>query len=481
MSATTRMSESRNAAPRSRKKYVIGFVALLLFAVFAVVVASNSDPSTVASRADVNHLPVGPKVPALERREGLDQLPPADRARTCRARSCSTTSGPTRASTVCARSRTCARGTTDTATDGLVVVGVHSPEFNFEKNHDNVKAAVTRLHVDYPVALDDDMVIWNEFSNNYWPADYIADRQGRLRDMTIGEGSYTQTEDVLRKLLGVATSAPRASVGRRGQRPASRRRQGEDVTPETYLGLERGIAGAESGVNAIPRPGIADDATRRVWSGAGSATPRTSASTEAGAAIVIEYRAREVNLVMASAAPDGGPIDVRVEVDGKPLPPSYRTSQTMVDADGTTYVGCRRPTSTDWSSDRRSAPTRCGSPPRRRTWRPSPSRSRPEPRPDARSTRSRCSGPASRRFSRRASCRCSPRTSASSSARAPTPVTRHARYRPRSCSCLGFATVFAELRRRGRPTRFVAARLPERGRARRWCGHRASWVSRCSA
>ena len=260
MSATTRMSESRNAAPRSRKKYVIGFVALLVFAVFAVVVASNSDPSKVASRADVNHLPVGPKVPALSAAKGWINSPPLTRA---------DLQGKvvlydfwTYSCVNCVRTIPHLRSWYDRyREDGLVVVGVHSPEFNFEKNHDNVKAAVTRLHVDYPVALDDEMVIWGQFSNNYWPADYIADRQGRLRDMTIGEGSYTQTEDVLRKLLGVATSAPRASVGDTGTagKPPT---AGEDVTPETYLGLERGIAGAQSGVTQYADGPLT--ATRRV-------------------------------------------------------------------------------------------------------------------------------------------------------------------------------------------------------------------------
>ena len=133
-----------------------------------------------------------------------------------------------------------------------MVVGVHSPEFNFEKNHDNVKAAVTRLHVDYPVALDDDMAIWNQFANNYWPADYIADRQGHLRDMTVGEGE-------LHADRGRAAQATRCRVGaRRGRAPATRATSGKprprarDVTPETYLGLERGTEGAESGENQYP-------------------------------------------------------------------------------------------------------------------------------------------------------------------------------------------------------------------------------------
>jgi thiol-disulfide isomerase/thioredoxin len=329
------MSDSRTAAPRSRKKYVIGFVALLLFAVFAVVVASKSDPGKVASGADVNNLPVGPKVPGLSPAKGWINSPPL-------------TSADLQGKVVlydfwtyscvnCVRTIPHLRSWYDRyEKDGLVVVGVHSPEFDFEKNHDNVKAAVARLHVDYPVALDDDMAIWNEFSNMYWPEDYVADRQGHLRDMTIGEGSYTQTEDVIRKLLGIPASAPRATLGataKAGTPPTA----SEDVTPETYLGLERGIAGAQPGVTRYSDGGsLTRDTPRLIGSWFGDTQDVSSA--EPGAAIAIEYHAREVNLVMASAAPGNGPIDLRVELDGKPLPPAYRTSQTMVDADGNTFI-----------------------------------------------------------------------------------------------------------------------------------------------
>ena len=335
MSATTRMSESRTAAPRSRKKYVIGFVALLLFAVFAVVVASNSDPGTVASRADVNHLPVGPKVAGLGAAKGWINSPPLTSADL--AGKVVLYDFWTYSCVNCVRTIPHLRSWYDRyQKDGLVVVGVHSPEFNFEKNHDNVKAAVTRLHVDYPVALDDEMAIWSEFSNNYWPADYIADRQGHLRDMTIGEGSYTQTEDVLRKLLGIPASAPRATLGDTGNagKPPT---ASEDVTPETYLGLERGIAGAQPGVAQYPDGGsltrghAASDRElvrrharrqqRRTGSRDRHRVPRSRGEPRDG-----ECRARQ-------RAHQGAR---RTRRQG--ASPAYRTSQTMVDADGSTFV-----------------------------------------------------------------------------------------------------------------------------------------------
>ena len=306
-----------------------------MFAVFAVVVASRSNPESVANRADVDNLPVGPQVPRLGAAAGWINSEPLTHA---------DLQGKvvlydfwTYSCVNCVRTIPHLRALYNRyQPDGLVVVGIHSPEFNFEKNHDNVEAAVTRLHVDYPVALDDNMLIWNEFENNYWPADYIADRRGRLRDMSIGEGGYAHTEDVLRKLLGVAPGAPRAGApdeGNVGKPPSA----GESVTPETYLGLERGTAGAEPGENRYPEPGsLTTDTPRLVGRWFGDAQNVTS--LEPGAAIVIRYRAREVNLVMASAAPERGPITVRVEVDGEPLPPSYRTSQTIVGADGSTSV-----------------------------------------------------------------------------------------------------------------------------------------------
>ena len=91
-----------------------------------------------------------------------------------------------------------------------MLVGVHSPEFEFEKNHTQRRAAVKQLGVTYPVVFDDDMDIWNAFNNQYWPAKYVTDRKGDIRYVHFGEGEYAQTENVLRLLLGVDKDAPRA-------------------------------------------------------------------------------------------------------------------------------------------------------------------------------------------------------------------------------------------------------------------------------
>src|SRR5262249_49199350 len=115
--------------------------------------------------------------------------------------------------------------------DGLVVVGIHTPEFDFEKVRANVVASVSRLGVDWPVVTDNSHSIWDSFANQYWPADYIADRTGHLRYRHFGEGSYSQTEDVVRNLLGLPKSAPHAAAVKNGQAPST-----VQINPETYLG-----------------------------------------------------------------------------------------------------------------------------------------------------------------------------------------------------------------------------------------------------
>jgi thiol-disulfide isomerase/thioredoxin len=202
--------------------------------------------------------------------------------------------------------------------DGLVVIGIHSPEFDFEKVHSNVAAAVRRLGVTWPVALDDDMTIWNAFNNQYWPAKYLADRQGQIRFTHFGEGNYGQTEDAIRILLSVPASAPRAAPP--GPSPDVRTQSvSAAITEETYLGSARGTGAATLAGN---------------W----QSDAEKIESRAAGSSIELPYQAREANLVMATAGGPAHPIDVLVTLDGRPLSPAYRTSQTRVDASGRTYV-----------------------------------------------------------------------------------------------------------------------------------------------
>jgi len=327
----TDLDRTGSGARSGRLMYGVLALLLVVAAVAGVVVASGSDPSSVSGSVDTEHLPVGPPPPSMSLAKGWINSEPL-------------TTADLRDKVVvydiwtyscvnCVRTLPYLEAWYDRyAADGLVIIGVHSPEFEFEKDHDNVADATQRLGVDYPVALDDDMDIWNAFGNQYWPAKYIADRKGRVRYLHFGEGGYEESEAVIRTLLGVKADEPFATVDDANpDRPELDR----PVTAETYLGVLRGSTGAPLGASTSPEPGdLALGDARLV--GAWTSGNEEVESDEAGAAIVMRYQAGEVNLVMA--APDGAPIDVTVELDGLPLAPAFRTPQTMVDESGATFV-----------------------------------------------------------------------------------------------------------------------------------------------
>lgn len=314
MDDVTSAPEHRERSPRPRRTYLVAAAVLLACAVAAVLIASAADPRDLTPRADVADLPVGPPAPGLNAARGwlnTEPLSAADLDNKVVVYDFWTYSCVN-----CVRTLPYLRAWHERyAADGLVIVGVHSPEFEFEKDHDNVREAVERLDVTYPVAFDDEMIIWTQFANQYWPTKYISDRKGRVRYAHLGEGSYGETERVIRELLGVAPSTPRARVPEgTTQGP---RNPTTPITPETYLGSLRGTGLAR-------------------LDGGWSASDEHVTADEPGAAIVLEYRAREVNLVMGSVT--GAPIDVVVEVDGRPLAPEDRTVHTMVAEDGSTFV-----------------------------------------------------------------------------------------------------------------------------------------------
>jgi cytochrome c biogenesis protein CcdA/thiol-disulfide isomerase/thioredoxin len=204
---------------------------------------------------------------------------------------------------------------------GLVVIGVHAPEFPFEKNIDNVKQAVARLKIDYPVAIDNDYAIWRTFSNEYWPADYFVDAKGQIRHHFFGEGDYAQSEKVIQELLAEAgkrdVSADVVKVSASGAQAAS---DGADVkSPETYVGYMRSENFVSPGgvVNDAPHVYAAGSPQLNEWGLAGDWTIGGERATldQKDGAISYRFHARDLHLVLGPGA-DGKPIRFRVTIDG---------------------------------------------------------------------------------------------------------------------------------------------------------------------
>jgi thiol-disulfide isomerase/thioredoxin len=207
---------------------------------------------------------------------------------------------------------------------GLVVVGVHTPEFDVEHDLDNVRRGVTDLRVDYPVVVDNDYAIWSAFDNHYWPALYFADAQGQIRHHHFGEGEYQQSEMVLQQLLAEAGSADPGhelvSVDARGVEVAA---DWDNLwSPENYLGYERTENFASPDGAALDTPNLyAAPSSLRLnhWALSGDWTVKRQAivSNQAEGRIAYRFHARDLHLVMGPAA-RGTPVRFRVRLDGQP-------------------------------------------------------------------------------------------------------------------------------------------------------------------
>jgi thiol-disulfide isomerase/thioredoxin len=207
---------------------------------------------------------------------------------------------------------------------GLVVIGVHTPEFDVEHDLDNVRRAVRDLGVDYPVAVDSDYAIWTAFDNHYWPALYVVDAQGQVRHHRFGEGGYQQVEMILRQLLTEAGAGgidqDLVSVDAGGvEAPAD---WDSLWSPENYLGYERteNFASPDGAVLGT-RQVYAVPARLRLnhWAVAGDWTVNRQAIVlnAPDGRIAYRFHARDLHLVMAPTAP-GSPIRFRVLLDGQP-------------------------------------------------------------------------------------------------------------------------------------------------------------------
>ncbi|WPH13285.1 cytochrome c biogenesis protein DipZ [Variovorax paradoxus] len=208
---------------------------------------------------------------------------------------------------------------------GLVVVGVHSPEFAFEKKPANVRKAVKDLGIGFPVALDNDFAIWRGFDNQAWPAFYFIDAEGRIRHHQFGENRYDKAEQVIQQLLAEAgqTRIAAGLVAPLGQGTQAAPGAEPALSGETYLGHERAHGFASPGGIARDRAKAYQPAASALrtnqWSLAGDwmVAAERAVLNSANGRIAYRFQARDLHLVLGPAA-NGKPVRFRVLVDGKP-------------------------------------------------------------------------------------------------------------------------------------------------------------------
>jgi thiol-disulfide isomerase/thioredoxin len=220
---------------------------------------------------------------------------------------------------------------------GLVVIGIHTPEFAFEKDRRNVQREVHELGLKYPVAVDNDYVLWRAFANQYWPAHYFIDVGGNIRHTHFGEGDYDVSERVIQQLLAEAGGGEVATdlVAPNGQGAALASDAVSMLTPETYIGHARAENFTSPGGQV---PGIAHDYTEpsrlglNEWGLAGRWTVGDDEAVLKGASgkIVMRFQARDLHLVLGPGA-DGRPVRFRVRLDGAEPGADHGSD---VDADG---------------------------------------------------------------------------------------------------------------------------------------------------
>jgi thiol-disulfide isomerase/thioredoxin len=207
---------------------------------------------------------------------------------------------------------------------GLVVIGVHTPEFGFEQDLDNVRRAVHAMAIEYPVAIDSDYRVWGAFANQYWPALYFVDAEGRIRHHRFGEGDYERSEMVVQQLLAAAGTAavPDGLVSVDATGPEAAADWTNLRSPETYLGHDRTT-------NFEPSDGLVQDephpytAPARLWlnhwalSGDWTVSAGMVALNRPNGRIACQFHARDLHLVMGPAV-RGASVRFRVLIDGRP-------------------------------------------------------------------------------------------------------------------------------------------------------------------
>jgi len=228
---------------------------------------------------------------------------------------------------------------------GLVVIGVHTPEFGFEHDLDNVRRAVHAMAIDHPIAIDNDYEVWRAFANHYWPALYFVDAEGRIRHHRFGEGDYGRSEMVIQQLLADAATAavPDGLVSVDASGPEVEADWPNLRSPENYLGYDRTTNFEQPGGPAPDRPHrYAAPAQLRLnhWALSGDWTiaAEAIALNEPNGRIACQFHARDLHLVMGPAAP-GSRVIFRVRIDGEPASLAHGSD---VDGEGTGRVGEQR-------------------------------------------------------------------------------------------------------------------------------------------
>jgi thiol-disulfide isomerase/thioredoxin len=189
--------------------------------------------------------------------------------------------------------------------DGLVVIGVHTPEFRFEHDVNRVRRATRAFHLPYPVVVDNQYTVWRAFDNHYWPASYFVDRNGNVRDQHFGEGDYERSARVLQDLLGVDRDpAPIDGVGVEAEAD-----WGSLRSPETYLGSDRGQNLVEGDDMALSLP-----LNHWALDGHWAIGPEKVVLRQDGGRIAYRFHARDVHLVLS--VEESEPIPFRVLLDG---------------------------------------------------------------------------------------------------------------------------------------------------------------------
>lgn len=207
---------------------------------------------------------------------------------------------------------------------GLVIIGVHAPEFAFEKNVDNIKKALDRFHITFPVAVDNDRAIWNGFNNEYWPAAYFIGGDGKVQTHHFGEGDYDRSEHLIQSMLreNGAQNVPDDLVHPTGTGEQAETDLSANLSPETYIGYSRAAHFISTGGAIQDAPNEYVIETKPLlsdWGLTGNWTvgPESARLNKANGSITYRFHARDLHLVMGSTQ-SNTPVSFKVTIDGHP-------------------------------------------------------------------------------------------------------------------------------------------------------------------